>query len=49
MVPQQWHANIVTMYKNKGDKSICGNSRGISLLAFADKVMLHKLVNNITE
>ena len=40
-------------HKNKGDKSICGNSRGKSLLAVAGKVMakvmLHRLVNNITE
>eukprot|EP00063_Salmo_salar_P062000 XP_014036835.1 PREDICTED: uncharacterized protein LOC106590386 [Salmo salar] len=54
MVPQQWRdANIVTIYKNNGDKSICGNSQGISLLAVAGKVlakvMLHRLVNNITE
>ena len=40
IVPQQWRdANIVTIYKNKGDKSICGNSRGISLLAVAGKVL----------
>lgn len=41
------------IYKGKGDKSICGNSRGISLLAVAGKVlakvMLHRLVKNITE
>ncbi|XP_061891552.1 dickkopf-related protein 3b isoform X2 [Entelurus aequoreus] len=53
-VPQQWRdANIITIYKGKGDKSLCGNSRGISLLAVAGKVlakvMLHRLVNNITE
>ncbi|KAI4825265.1 hypothetical protein KUCAC02_020952, partial [Chaenocephalus aceratus] len=35
-VPQQWRdANVVTIYKNKGDKAVCGNSRGISLLAVA--------------
>ncbi|KAI4807948.1 hypothetical protein KUCAC02_027720, partial [Chaenocephalus aceratus] len=34
IVPQQWRdANVVTIYKNKGDKAVCGNSRGISLLA----------------
>lgn len=53
-IPQQWRdANIVTIYKNKGDKAVCGNSRGISLLAVAGKVlakvMLQRLVNNITE
>jgi len=35
-VPQQWKdSNIVTIYKRKGDKAICGNSRGISLLLVA--------------
>lgn len=53
-VPQQWKdANIVTIYKNKGDKSICGNSRGIALLAAAGKilakVMLSRIVQNISE
>lgn len=53
-IPQQWRdANIVAIYKNKGDKSICGNSRGISLLSVAGKVlakvMLQRLINNITE
>ncbi|KAI4800955.1 hypothetical protein KUCAC02_006220, partial [Chaenocephalus aceratus] len=36
IVPQQWRdANVVTIYKNKGDEAVCGNSRGISLLAVA--------------
>jgi len=53
-IPQQWKdANLVTIYKNKGDRSICGNSRGISLLSAAGKVlakvMLHRLVNAISE
>ena len=53
-IPQQWRdANIVAIYKNKGDKSICGNSRGISLLSAAGKVlakvMLQRLINTITE
>ena len=53
-IPQQWRdASIVTIFKNKGDKAICGNHRGISLLAVAGKVlakvMLRRLINNITE
>ncbi|KAL6464878.1 hypothetical protein MHYP_G00271950 [Metynnis hypsauchen] len=53
-IPQQWRdASIVTIYKCKGDKAICGNYRGISLLAVAGKVlakvMLQRLINNITE
>ncbi|KAI4828188.1 hypothetical protein KUCAC02_022300 [Chaenocephalus aceratus] len=31
-VPQQWkYANVVAIYKNKGDKAVCGNNRGNSL------------------
>ena len=39
-IPQQWKdANIVTVYKRKCDKALCGNSRGISLLSVAGKVL----------
>ena len=32
-LPQQWKdATIVTVYKKKGDRQVCGNCRGISLL-----------------
>ncbi|KAK0151713.1 Craniofacial development protein 2 [Merluccius polli] len=49
-IPQQWKdASIVTIYKNKGEKAICVNSRGISLIAVAGKVlakvMLRRLVS----
>ncbi|CAM4561369.1 unnamed protein product [Leuciscus chuanchicus] len=53
-VPQGWKdSHIVTIHKKKGDKSICGNSRGISLLSVAGKVltrvMLFRLTKHITE
>ena len=39
-VPSEWKGLlIVTIYKNNGDRSICGNSRGISLLSAAGKNM----------
>jgi hypothetical protein len=37
-VPQDMRdANIVTLYKNKGDRSDCNNYRGISLLSIVGK------------
>ena len=53
-LPQDWKdANIVVIYKQKGDRAVCGNSRGISLLSTAGKVlakiMLRRLVEHISE
>ncbi len=53
-LPQDWKdANIVVIYKQKGDRAVCGNSRGISLLSIAGKVlakiMLSRLVEHISE
>ena len=36
----QWKdAKLVAIYKNKGDRTECGNSRGISLLSVAGKIL----------
>jgi len=53
-VPQQWKdADIVTVFKQKGDRQICGNSRGISLLYVAGKilarVMLRRLLVHVVD
>ena len=53
-IPDAWkHATIVTIYKKKGDRADCGNSRGISLLAVAGKIlariMLKRLLLHIAE
>ena len=53
-LPQQWKdATIVTVYKKKGDRQVCGNSRGISLLSVAEKilarVMLKRLLRKVVE
>ena len=53
-IPGSWKdALITTIYKNKGDRAVCGNSRGISLLSAAGKVLarllLKRLVNTVSE
>ena len=47
-VPQAWKdANIVTIYK-KGDRTECGNYRGISLLSAAGKIFARILLNSLS-
>ena len=47
-VPQVWKdANIVTIYK-KGDRTECGNYRGISLLSAAGKIFSRILLNRLS-
>ena len=42
-------ANIIHLYKNKGDRSSCDNHRGISLLSIAGKILAHIMLNRITK
>ncbi|KAI8493649.1 hypothetical protein Bbelb_285700 [Branchiostoma belcheri] len=53
-VPQQWKdSDLVSIYKKKGDRASCSNSRGISLLSCAGKVLarilLLRLINTVSE
>ena len=40
-------AVIVSLYKNKGEKSDCSNYGGITLLSIAGKVLAHVLLNRL--
>ena len=53
-VPQAWKDSIIiSIYKNKGDRAECGNSRGISLLSVAGKllakILLKRLIKHVSE
>ena len=48
-IPQDWKdAQLVTIFK-KGDRRICGNYRGISLLSIPGKVFARILLNRLTK
>ena len=40
-------ASIITLYKNKGDRSDCNNYRGISLLSIVGKTFAHVMLNRL--
>ena len=43
-VPQMWKdVNLVTIYKNKGDRAQRGNSKGIALLPVPSKALAKML------
>ena len=39
-VPQQWEDAVITVLHEKGDKTECGNYRGISLVSQTGRVLL---------
>ena len=54
ILPTQWKdVNIIMIYKNKGDRAICGNSHGISLISVTGKlpvrVMLIRLLTYVVD
>ena len=47
-VPQQWKDAIITVLHKKGDKTECGNYRGISLVSHASKVLLKVVARRLS-
>ena len=43
------NANIILAYKQTGDQAECGNSRGISLLSVAGKVLAKIMLTHLLE
>ena len=47
-VPQQWKDAVITVPHKKGDKTECGNYRGISLVSHAGKVLLKVVARRLS-
>ena len=47
-VPQQWKDAVITVLHKKGDKTECGNYRGISLVSHAGEVLLKGVVRRFS-
>ncbi|XP_075779308.1 LOW QUALITY PROTEIN: uncharacterized protein LOC142827711 [Pelodiscus sinensis] len=47
-IPQELKdASIVHLYKRKGNRQVCDNHRGISLLSIADKILARVMLNRL--
>ena len=47
-VPRQWKDAVITVLHEKGDKTECGNHRGISLVSHAGKVLLKVVARRLS-
>ena len=47
-VPQQWKDAVITVLHKKGDKTECGNYRGISLVSHAGKLLLKVVARRLS-
>ena len=48
-VPQQWKYDIIMVLHKKEDRTECGNYRGISLVAYAGKILLKIIARRLSE
>ena len=48
-VRQQWKYTIIVVLHKKKDRTECGNYRGISLVAHADKILLNIIARRLSE
>ena len=49
-VPQEFKdAQIVHIFKRKGDRSVCDDHRGISLLSIPGKILAHIILNPLMQ
>ena len=48
-VPQQWKDAIIMVLHKKKDRTECGNYRGISLVAYAGKILLKIIARRLSE
>ena len=48
-VPQQWKHAIIMVHHKKKDRTECGNFRGISLVAYAGKILLKIIARRLSE
>ena len=46
-VPQRWKDAVITVLHKKGDRTECGNYRGISLVSHAGKVFLEVVARRL--
>ena len=48
-VPQQWKCGIIMVLHKKKDRTECGNYRGISLVAYAGKILLKVIARRLSK
>ena len=47
-VPQQWKYALITVFHKKGNKTDCGNYRGISLMSHVGNVLLKVVARRLS-